>query len=273
MRRIATLLFAAMCAGPALADRPQEISADLQSLVNAERAFAKRATVIGWRDAFLEFFSEDAVAVAVTPERARDRLLQQPSRPFSVAELTWEPRTGAVAASGELGWLTGTSTSIDHSAPEPKPRHGNYLSVWRRTGNGDWRVFIDVGVGTPDPVAFEPGFKPFGSQPSYRGHDPRERSAGSLMQADRDLNARIAAEGSAPAAAAVFAAGGRLHRPGMITIVGRDRAASGDLGYSYGAYTLKGDAPESGGYLRVWHRDAAGKWWIVADVAQPAVRR
>ena len=41
-----------------------------------------------------------------------------------------------LAQSGDLGWLTGPSTSINHKAnpkaPDAGPRHGCYLSVWRR---------------------------------------------------------------------------------------------------------------------------------------------
>ena len=48
-----------------------------------------------------------------------------------------------------------------------------------------------------------------------------------------------------------------------------DAAEAGDIGYSYGTYALKGDAVESGAYIRVWTRDGAGRWLVVADVTQP----
>ena len=83
--------------------------------MNAERAFAKAATQKGIRDAFLEFFADDAIAFSPKPVSATERLRSRPSRPFSELELTWEPRTGDVASSGELGWLTGPSTFIDHT--------------------------------------------------------------------------------------------------------------------------------------------------------------
>ena len=35
---------------------------DLVAMADTERAFAKTATVKGWRDAFLEFFADDAMA-------------------------------------------------------------------------------------------------------------------------------------------------------------------------------------------------------------------
>jgi ketosteroid isomerase-like protein len=45
---------------------------------------------------------------------------------------------------------------------------------------------------------------------------------------------------------------------------------SGDLGYSYGLYDVRGEPPERGAYVRVWARDAGGRWWLVAEVTEPA---
>ena len=76
---------------------------ELLAMADTERAFAKTATVKGWRDAFLDFFADDAIAFAngVTP--AKERLRQQPSTPFSVFELVWEPRLGDVAPGAPVG--------------------------------------------------------------------------------------------------------------------------------------------------------------------------
>ena len=52
---------------------------------------------------------------------------------------------------------------------------------------------------------------------------------------------------------------------------GADVAASGDLGYTWGTYTLKfsdedGEAEEDRGkYLTVWKKDASGAWKAIAD--------
>jgi ketosteroid isomerase-like protein len=270
------------------------VTTPLESLAAAERAFAKRATEIGWRDAFLEFFDEESIALTPQPVSARERLRKQPPQPFSVAELTWEPRTGQIAASGELGWLTGPSTSLNRAAPDPKPRYGNYLSIWRRQGSGPWRVLIDVGTTLPAPAVFAPGFNAFTFENPYRGGGTKADAVRTLAARDRDLNARIAADGSDAAYRAALAPHARLHRsghapqvtrgtaadwfarhaPSMTATAGHaDAAESGDLGYTYGTYGLTRDAPETGAYLRVWQRDAAGVWWIVAEVTQPAPPR
>ena len=192
-------------------------------------------------------------------------------------------------ASGELGWLTGPSTFIDRTDPKAPPHYGNYLSVWRRQPGGAWRVFIDVGVDAPEPVQFPPGLTrlPFG--PRYTGPEEKTAPAASLLSADRALNDRIATAGAADAYAAVMTDASRLHRRGFMPSIGRsaaqkwmaqhatsmtastgaaDAARSADLGYSYGTYQVSGTKPENGAYVRVWTRDAAGKWFVVADVTQ-----
>lgn len=263
----------------------------LMAMADAEREFAKTATVKGWRDAFLDFFADDAVAFAPEVILAKDRLKKQPSVPFSEAELLWEPRTGDVAASGELGWLTGPSTSIDHTKPEAKPRYGCYLSVWRKQPDGRWRVFIDVGVGGPEAVPFAPGFNRVAFDRRYVGTGDEKEAAGkTLADADRDLNDQIASKGIPLALGARMTPASRLHRPGTTPRVGREEsvkwleanattgsatntafeaAKSGDVGYSYGRFEVTGEKPAKGVYVRLWSRDVDGKWWLIADVAQP----
>jgi ketosteroid isomerase-like protein len=263
----------------------------LESLANAERAFAKTATEKGIRDSFLDFFDENAIAFNPAPVSATARLRSRPGRPFSEYELRWEPRTGDVAASGELGWLTGPSTFIDHTSPTATPQHGNYLSVWRRQSGGPWRVFIDIGSDPPQPVAFAEGFTRFSLASRYTGGETKVVAAATLLDTDKALNARIATDGAAKAYSAVTTNGSRLHRSGFMPSLGAaairawfeanasvmsastgaaDCANSADLGYSYGTYEVKDPSQQKGAYVRVWQRDASGKWLLVADVVQKA---
>jgi ketosteroid isomerase-like protein len=255
-------------------------------MVDTERAFAQACTQRGIRDSFLEYFAGDSVAFNPAPISATQRLRERPSRPFSEFELRWEPRTGDVAASGDLGWLTGPSTFTDHTAAGSTPQPGNYLSVWRRQPDGQWRVFIDQGSQPPQAVSFAPGFVRFEFPSRYTGRDTKEAATASLEHADRDLNAAVA-KGAGAAYAAATTAASRLHRSGFMPSIGRtaieawmnehagsmkattgaaESARSGDLGYTYGTFELPSAKP--GAYVRVWQRDAAGKWFVVADVTQ-----
>jgi len=271
-----------------------EMPPALTAMAETEREFARTAKVKGIRDSFLDFFAPDSIAFTPDVVSARERLLGQKATPFSVDELLWEPRTGDVAASADLGWLTGPSTYIDHSGQDQTPHYGNYLSVWRKQADGKWRVFIDVGTNLPAEATFAPGFTrtPFGAR--YAGKDDKAAASASLLEADRQLNARIAADGAVKAYAAVVTDATRLHRPGGLPSVGTqaiaswltengaglsavttsaESAASGDLGYSYGKYDATAPKPQSGAYVRIWLRDAAARWVVVADVRQPSPPR
>ena len=263
----------------------------LVAMADTERAFAKAATVVGWRDAFLEYFADEAISLLPEVARAKDGLRKQPSTPFAVFELIWEPRTGDVAASGDLGWLTGPSTSISRKGTEARTAHGCYLSVWKKQPDGRWRVVIDVGANAPEPVAFAAGFTRTTISDPYKGQDGKTAAEKRLADADRELNEQIAATGFAKAFDARLAQSSRLHRPGNVPplgppaivkwleqnaasgtarTIGVESAASGDFGYTHGRFEVREPKASAGAYLRLWNRDAAGRWWVIVDVAQAA---
>jgi ketosteroid isomerase-like protein len=283
-----SILTAAAMAGALFAVPQTSIPAALQSMADTERAFAEACTQKGIRDSFLEYFADDSIAFNPAPISATKRLRDRPSRPFSEAELRWEPRTGDVAASGELGWLTGPSTFTDHTVANPRPQPGNYLSIWRRQAGGEWRVFIDQGTQPPETVSFAPGFTRFAFPSRYTGGETGARATASLEAADRALNAALGTRGGA-AYADVTTDASRLHRSGFMPSIGRvaietwmkehasamtattgaaESALSGDLGYSHGRFEVTAPAAKSGAYVRVWQREAGGKWFVVADVTQ-----
>jgi ketosteroid isomerase-like protein len=258
----------------------------LTTLAQAERDFAARARDIGWRDAFLEFFAEDAIMFANGPVRAKEGLLAGKPVPFAEEQLTWEPRLGDVAASGELGWLTGPAALVVPASKTPGPHHQNYLSVWERQPGRPWRVVIDVGVPTPDAPPFDPDFTRFAMPDRSSG---RTAGARDLASADRDLNERLARAGVPAGYDPVLTGATRFHRPRAMPLVGRSAilagatrpgtfsgttlfsrsAQSDDLGYAYGAYTVSGTTDGPGTYLRIWQRRADGTWVLAVDLMRP----
>jgi ketosteroid isomerase-like protein len=257
----------------------------LKQMADTERAFAKRATVIGWKQAFLEYFADDAVGFdGVKAGSAKDQIRQIPDPPKD-AQLLWEPRYGDIAASGELGWLTGPSTSINPARNNGAPRYGNYASVWKRQADGTFKVIIDVGINTADAVKFADGFTRAPAANRYTGG---RASAGSPSLADADLAlTKAAMRSQADGYRARLAAGARLHRQGTMPLTtdaailawlqqqppyseGKtghaEVARSGDLGYTWGSYAT---GKERGSYVRVWTRQRDGAWKVALDVTQP----
>lgn len=265
---------------------------DLDTLVQTEVDFARAAAEKGWRDAFLDFFADDAIVLGADTMLARPRLAAVPSKPPSQVSLVWEPRTGDIAASGDLGWLTGPSTFVDRTAPDRPPAYGNYVTIWKRRADGVWRVLIDVGTATPAPVPFPEGFTRAPMPTRYTGGGATATDASDdLRDSDRQLNEAIAHAGASSAYRAVAAPAMRLHRQGSGTmpavgaqaIVGwlQEHAAgddftttaaevsrAGDLGYVYGTYLPSGEAAR-GGYLRIWARTADGHWLLQLDAVVP----
>jgi hypothetical protein len=228
----------------------------LAAMADAERAFARETAKVGIRAGFLAWFARDAIGFQPDLGNAWERLDARPVPPNpTAAQLEWEPRVGDVAASGELGWLTGPSTFIP---PDGSKHYGNYLSIWSRRPEG-WRVFIDVGADAPSPVTFAPGFV---RMPAAAGRYVAPPSAGQAAPADAVLplmQAEKAANTDAGFLRA-WADEARYHRPGSLPLVGRPaidadpaakatgltrsslaaaQARSADLGYSYGRYDTR----------------------------------
>ncbi len=251
----------------------------LGQMIAAERAFAARAGVTGWKQAFLEYFADDAIGFDATGAGlAKDQIRALPDPPKD-AQLLWEPRYGDIAASGELGWLTGPSTSINPTRDKAEPRHGNYASIWKRQLDGTFKVVMDVGVNLPLAASFPGGFTRAPQARRYKGNATNAQAT--LAEADRAL-ARAAASNQGSAYRGRLAAGARLHRHEIPPRVGEqeivawlskqpaapaaehrfaEAARSGDLGYTWGRHGI-------GFYVRVWTRETGGAWKIALDVVQ-----
>jgi ketosteroid isomerase-like protein len=250
-----------------------------EQMANAERAFAARAKVVGWKQAFLDYFADEAIGFdGKSTGPAKDQIRANPDPPKDF-QLLWEPRFGDIAASGELGWLTGPSTSINPARNNGAPRHGNYASVWKRQADGSFKVVLDVGVNQAEAATFPAGLTRAPRAGAFSGATGNATAA--LADADRALSG-AAASNQASAYRGRLAPGARLHRHDVPIRIGEDQilgwlgmqpaapaaehrfaeaARSGDLGYTWGTFS-------GGFYTRVWTRDAADGWKVALDVVQ-----
>jgi ketosteroid isomerase-like protein len=281
------------------AQAPEPLPESLTQMIEAERAFAARALVIGWKDAFLEYFAPSAVGFADgKPGSAREQIAKNPDPPKDL-QLIWEPRYGDVSASGELGYLTGPVRNIRASRDGGKPRFSNYASIWKRQRDGSFKVVMDVGVNTPNPVPFAPDFVRAPHKTRFTGD--YDDSTPPLGTADEVLNSALRTS-ALRAYRPLLADGVRFHRHNQLPIVGPQAAAkwlasqrpvssadskfaesarSGDLGYTWGTFSIaptravtagRGAAQtvnvQAGFYVRVWVRERNGQWKVALDVLQ-----
>jgi hypothetical protein len=260
-------------------------SKDLSSMVDAERAFAAAAKANGIKAAFLEYLDDEAVTLLPAPGRAKDVWRGRPDPPDPLkAQLTWEPRVGAVSSSGDLGWLTGPYVFMPEAGGTPS--YGCYFSVWTRAAGKPWRVALDQGIDTPEPCAFKGnGFQAAKTQ-RWKGTVAPETARAALLARDGELAASDARNAGAALAGALDA-NARVYRPARQILVGAVASRvylvteqppmtttpiaavvsqAQDLGVTYGKVET-GEAPAKPSYyLRVWSRQPSGTWTIVADI-------
>ena len=131
-------------------------SGTLDSLVKAERAFARMSVATSQRDAFLANFADDGVWFTPGPQNTREAIRRQPAPAGPPARtLDWEPAIGDIAASGDLGYTTGPYVSTPRAADAP-PRTGWFFSVWRWRPDTRWKVAADFGIEAPASAALRP---------------------------------------------------------------------------------------------------------------------
>jgi ketosteroid isomerase-like protein len=258
----------------------------LVAMADAERAFSRRAGETTPRDAFIEFFADESVSFQPDPGPARERLRKQPPPKPGTPAFQWEPRTGDVAASGDLGYLTGP---VRRPQPDGSVGHGCYFSVWKKQADGTFKVILDIGIRPPSEVPFAPGFVRAPGQATGSPRGSRTDAERRLLEADKAFSAAIADQGAASAFRGVMHAGGRLHRNGFLPLTTRDAAAawlesnvktmtsepmksetgaSGDLGYTWGKAVVTGadGKPNTGYYVRLWTLGKGARWQLVADL-------
>ena len=290
------ILGAALCLAILLACRVMAgedgLPATLRSLVDTERSFAKRCGEVGIRASFLEFFADDAIAFTPEPVRYKEAVKNLPAPDPHAVRLEWEPQTGDVSASSDLGFTTGPSVRTNAKEPGAPRRYGQFLSVWKKLSDGSWKVAADIGVSAPEEVS------PLGT-PFTRFHEvaaTTEALPGKTtdpLERDRELTGLCASKGLVEGYLSLASDQVHVLREGHTPIVGATDARSflstevstaswsptsggisraGDLCYSYGSYALKlnlGKNVETGYYLHVWKRDSHGDWKLVADAENP----
>ena len=265
-------------------------NAALHSLESAERAFAAASAAKGIKPAFLEYLAADAVVFRPTVTNGRKAFESQPA---SQAKLTWEPAYAEVSAAGDLGYTTGPwelHLPPDRNLP---PSYGHFVSVWKKSRGGPWRVAVDIGVSHDQPASGGVGSGEFEAGPT---HAPRRTGthAADLEALDRACSEAARTHGMAAAFAGHSARDVRLNIEGAFPFVGLEAAraqlerapdtfrflpegsglsASRDLGYTYGTaqrFVSGSDvAADSSVYLHVWRDEASGGWKIAMSVMNP----
>ncbi|MDP2884382.1 MAG: hypothetical protein Q8P51_05095 [Ignavibacteria bacterium] len=292
---IAFFLSVLLCS-PCVAQSKRD-NTSLISLVESERAFAKTSVKIGARPSFMMYFADDAVVFRPHPVKYKEAMknVPLPKNPTE-ATLEWEPLWADVSRSSDFGYTTGPSMWTDHSPANRPTYYGFYFSFWKKQPTGEWKVVFDVGTELPGPYD---GPKTLQSPVAVKHNGDvkklgAEEQRSSLMDAERRFLESARKDGVQKALGEILDKEARIYRQKVQPIVGIDPiqayfsnkpylstwellegsvAEAGDLGYSYGSYTVRnGNKPgddEKGYYLHAWRRDVSNRWKLVAEVTSP----
>jgi ketosteroid isomerase-like protein len=263
------------------------------SLVQNEYDFAAAVAQKGIRDGFLQYLDKQAIGFSPTPQNAYDTYSK--AKPSS-SKLSWYPTWALLSSSGDFGVDTGPWTATSLKDGKPVESHGQWLTVWTRHEDGEWKVLFDSGTGHPAP---EHPAEALAKQSPVRrlsvlagpvpptedihdqllraekvfSNEARDRSLRSAYQGSGAPDLRLLLQGSGPILGLALAA--RV-TPDVVSglqwvPMGGTAARSGDLAYIYGmTYKLtdtRQTAPQ-GTYMHVWKRDADG-WKMLIALESP----
>lgn len=245
-----------------------------ESLVAAERAFARQAADEGVRAAFLRHLTEDSVVFAPQPQPGR---AVWEARPANADRLEWAPAVAEVALAGDLGYTYGPWRFTPEGAEAPQA-HGHYLTVWQKDVEGTWKVRIDLGIDHA-PASFPERTRRVGAAsldsanlPAYPPGLPELRQADLLPPGAVDAkrladDAVLLRTGFLPVNSRQGVA---MPSAGVADVAsGALLARSGDLAVTWGG------SRAGPSWLRVWRRPGSSDppglgWRLAVDLAKPA---
>ena len=128
---LAVFFLASLLSCLAAAQSKQENSA-LLTVVESERAFARKSLDVGSRAAFMLFFADDAVVFRPHPVKYKEAMKNAPpvKNPLETT-LEWEPIWADVSSDGDLGYTTGPFG--EPSSLEPPYGPGNSVPTSKTT--------------------------------------------------------------------------------------------------------------------------------------------
>lgn len=288
-----SLIICALCAPAQKAD---EMSPELRSLVETEREFARTSVAKGIHDSFLAFLAEDGILFRPRPVNGKEWIA---SHPPARGVLSWRPIYADVSRAGDLGYTTGPWEFREKAEDKEAAAYGTFVSIWKKQTDGSWKLAVDLGISNPKPEGADTSFQLPPSLKASKEKSPAkidvEMERARLLDVDKELAKDAAAQGAVDSFLSYATDEVRLYRMNAFPYKGKEAARvaiaarpgalasqptaayvsrSGDVGYTYGTYEFKDASAankpaERGNYLRIWKRRANDKWRLALEVMNP----
>jgi ketosteroid isomerase-like protein len=125
-----------------------ETPATVDDLMEADRTFARETAARG-ADGWVEAFAPDGMMFRNARPLVGHDAIRQAMQPAFESErftLTWEPLGGEISSAGDLGYTWGEWESRTTGEGDAVTvSSGTYVTIWRRSPAGGWRVALDIG--------------------------------------------------------------------------------------------------------------------------------
>ena len=151
---IATLVFGTIVFSAARPSASAASKANADTLRQLEADFMKAAAEKG-SAGYMSYYADDAVELPNGTDALQGKENISKTMGFLDQKnnhLTWTPVGADMAASGDLGYTWGTyefrATDKDG---KPIVDHGKYTSIWKKQGDGKWKVVLDMGNASTQP--------------------------------------------------------------------------------------------------------------------------
>lgn len=264
--------------------------AALQSLVNAEKAFAQASKDKSTKEAFSTYMSDSGFIFQAGPVLGK-KFWQEAEQGTDL--LTWEPVFADISSSGDLGYTTGPWEFRAKRNDSVPVAGGYYVSVWKKEMS-DWKVALDIGISYPLTLSQKETFHFSAPALGPKVNDDKILKNELLEKEQEFINEQMSRGWSAYNKFIIVNT--RIYRPGSFPFITNEQrnklfsetdkkfsyqaidamvASSGDLGYVYGKAIIKitkdGNTKSlNGNYLRIWKKDDGVNWKIALGLVNIA---
>lgn len=148
MKRSLVLLTIAMVAMVALSScaKKADVAAETEAIRKAD---ADWNTAMGSKnvDEFVKYFAADGVLMMpnMPALNGAEAIRSSMSQMMPSINVSWTATNAEVAASGDLGYTTGTyQASMTMPDGSTHPDNGKYATIWKKQADGSWKVVVDI---------------------------------------------------------------------------------------------------------------------------------
>ena len=138
-------------ARPALSAAPKATADALKQL---EAEFMKAAADHG-SQGYMSYYADDSVEVPNGAPLTQGKSNIAKGMGFlddKNNRLMWTPVGADISSSGDLGYTYGTyEFHSKNKEGKETIEYGKYTSIWKRQGDGSWKVVLDMGNSSPNP--------------------------------------------------------------------------------------------------------------------------